>query len=343
MFDSTMTFYSRPFGINLQIKKNRLYVKSSLWRDVRPGSRFKSMQENAKGKEKDRGDIMDLSQMDAARVQSLLRDAQLPLTLSFSLEAELESGDSQDAWEKDAENVKKGMGVFDITDEERAKWDPDHEDGQGEGEKDEEVDFWPNDKNWWKKGKQQMRKEVPADEDKKQVELFLKQVAKRLPGVEDYADFFPSMSQLAHMKRKDLKRLEIPIKQRQAILHELEHFRQVQNMIKFGPYPYDFPNGRSQYPGPYQSYGEAPYRKYGHNKTDSDTLMKRIPKNKFRHFAGVYGESPHNVPTKEGMLLEKWSKVLDRHGQGFKNPDDFDRVVSGKEIYHRKRAYPVNF
>merc|ERR1719436_2126419 len=101
------------------------------------------------------------------------------------------------------------MGVFDITDDERKKWD---EELLAEGEDQEgDFDFWPNDKNWWRAGYWKAA-EVPPDEDKRAVEEFLKRI-----NLEDYVDFFESMSQLAHMKKEELKALEVPIKQRQAI------------------------------------------------------------------------------------------------------------------------------
>lgn len=356
----TMKFFSKPFGINLKVVHDRLFVKSSLWRDIRPGAKFDKLVE-ADGKTS-----INLGELPASQVEEVLRNAALPVTLEFLNDYDIEKL-NKEPWETDADAVRHGMGVFDISEDQRKEWEPNPEEDV------DEMDFWPKDDDWWRSEKAKKAKFPPtSDEDKRAVEEFLKTIK-----LEEYADLFPSMSQLARMKREDLKKFELPPRHRQTILHELEHWRQIQNIIKFGAKPYEWPDGLSQHPASGQSYGEFRYKRVKAN--DTDQLLNRIPKDQFQHFNGVYGLSPHNVPTKETMLLEKWSKVWNKLGkkdpekftarldeirkegpqevvalvehsrqEGFEGKqinhhdfNDYDRHISGKFIFQRKRRFPV--
>jgi len=145
----TMKFFSKPFGINLKVLNDRLFVKSSLWRDIRPGAKFDKLVE-ADGKTS-----INLGELPAKQVEDVLRNAALPVTLEFLNEYDSPKMDEKEPWQTDAKAVRDGMGVFDISKDQREMWDPDPDLDA------DEMDFWPKDDDWWKSEKKKKSKTPP--------------------------------------------------------------------------------------------------------------------------------------------------------------------------------------
>ncbi len=81
-------------------------------------------------------------------------------------------------------------------------------------------------------------------------------------GFEDHSEKFNSMTNLAHSKRYEMKKMDMCAKHRKRIMRETNKWLEVQNIIKYGEYPYWQSDGtRLQCPSPGQVHAEIPYRK----------------------------------------------------------------------------------